>query len=217
MSRVLESEKLLLPKFVDFRDYTLFNPNLKVKTRDVSKGGLKKIVLHSTDASGWTPDRLSRFFVDERGFPCCAYHYYISDVVYYMVGENIVTYHASGYNSSSIGVALDYHATFNERVGIPLDKNVRELAVELIAFLLIKHRIEPSFLRGHRELFGTGYLVNKSEGVLLKKICPGMTVNLDVFRYDVIRKVQSTLNSVSGSKLAVDGIFGPKTKAALLG
>ena len=63
---------------IDFRSFTLVDPNKPIKTR-VAGEKVKRIVFHCTDANGWTADRLSRFFVEERGFPICGYHYYVRE------------------------------------------------------------------------------------------------------------------------------------------
>ena len=111
------------------------------------------------------------------------------------------------------------------------------------AYLCLQHKVEPvkSFptyngLVGHRELPGTGFFRNKQDNIVLRKTCPGMTIDLDVFREKVTRKIQETINvfaerrreagtqttgSSTGERspktLAVDGIYGPATRRAIQG
>jgi len=215
--------------YEDYRDHTVFNPKLLVKTRDVSSKAspIRRIVFHCTDSEGWSPQRLSEFFVSERGFPVCGYHYYVTkDKIYHMVGENIVTYHAGGYNTASVGFSIGYFASRDEATNIKLNPVLYDNAVSLATYLCLKFHVIPkktfpyySGLVGHRELPGTGFFKDKQDHIHLRKTCPGMAIDLDVFRYKVARKIQDTLNAslpVDSVKLAVDGIFGPKTEKAFV-
>lgn len=210
-------EQFSISKYRDFRQYTHVNPNMPLKIRDAKSSTIKRIVFHCTDATDWSPDKLSRFFVDEKRFPICGYHYYVTQSeIHHMVGENVITWHASGYNRTSVGFSINYFATQDERLNIPLDANIYANAVHLAATLCIQFKVPPQsgFLVGHRELFGTGW-IKKQDTIALRKTCPGLAINLNLFRYNVCREMQTLLNNVLKSELVVDGIYGPKTAYAL--
>lgn len=216
----------LLPNLEDFRNFTPLNPNLTIRTRDVSQGNtIKTIVFHCTDAEGWTPMRLAQFFIDERKFPICSYHYYINqEKIFHMVGENIITYHAGIWNSDSVAFSIDFPSSMAEKLKINPDPKLMENAVKMATYLSLKFGVVPSNIKGHRELYLTGWFKNKSGDVELRKTCPGMMINLNEFRYEVTKNIQRTLNFMAinlqnyfiavPKLLAVDGIFGPATAKA---
>jgi|SRR5882672_1044468 len=195
---------------VDFRSFTLVDPKQKIITRDVSQAKtIQRIVFHCTDASGWSPDKLSHFFVEEKGYPICGYHYYVTgQAVYHMVGENILTYHAAPFNKSSVAFSIDYHASHDEPLHIAIDPAVMKNAYAMATHLCLKFKVPPSMLVGHRELPMTGFFM-KQDHKVLRKICPGMAIDLDIFRFEVTKYMQEALNVVQ------DGVFGPKTLQAL--
>lgn len=202
--------------YSDFREQTPVDPHKKIVTRE--SRSIDKIVLHCTDASHWTPQRLAEFAIAERGFSICSYHFYVMDtVVYHMVGNTVITPHAGIWNKHSLAIAIDFYPTRYERNNIRVDPNVFKNAVETAGYLCIKHGISPTkdSLVGHRELMWTGFFRDKQDNIVLRKTCPGMTIDLDVFRHLVVKNVQRRLNEILGTQLTIDGIFGPKTKAVL--
>ncbi len=211
-------------KYFDYRDRTLVNHNMTIPTRDATIGRISKIVFHCDDATSWTPDRLSRFFVDERKFPICGYHYYVSDKIYHMVDENIVTYHCAPFNTQSVGFSIDYYASHDEPLHIPLNPEVYDKAAGIATYLCLKFKVLPlvDSLVGHRELPYTGFKVmidkltgkpNLSDKTNLIKTCPGLAINLNKFRQDVARRVQIVLKQqLELVDFPIDGIFGPKSK-----
>jgi hypothetical protein len=213
-------EHLLGGKYFDYRHLTLVDPHKKLPLREANANNIKRIVMHCTDAPSWSPQRLSEFFVTERQFPICAYHYYVmKDMVYQMVGENVITYHAAPFNTNSVSFSVDFFASNYEQRNIKILPEVYDNAILVATYLCLKFKVQPKDLFGHRELLGTGFFMNGDKKVL-RKICPGLSIDLDVFRYQVARKVQETLNAYAYDSerfdnrfptLTVDGIFGPKT------
>jgi N-acetyl-anhydromuramyl-L-alanine amidase AmpD len=207
--------------YSDYRNYTLFDHKIKPIVRDVSSSASKvnKLVFHCTDASGWSPEKLSNFFVSERNFFCCSYHYYITtEKVFHMVDENVITWHAGNFNPTSIGFSIDYAATRDEKLQVKIDPKLIENASLTAVYLLIKGqgRILPKNLFGHRELPITGWVWNKKhDNKLLRKTCPGMAIDLDKFRYDTIRLLQTKLVELTDIEMPIDGIFGTKTLTQL--
>ena len=215
----LRNHFLVESGFEDFRSQTIVDPKQKIITRDSSKC-IKEIVFHCADEEGWSPLRLSQFFVYERKFPICAYHYYVTDTnVWHMVGENILTYHAAPYNSDSVAFSIDYFATRDDKLNIAIKPALMENAIRTAAFLCMKFRVLPKDLHGHRELWQTGWIGKDAQDhPILRKTCPGLAIDLDQFRLEVGRRIQNAINQLYGSEikglLAVDGIVGPKTIAA---
>ena len=211
------SEHLFGKDLIDLRKNLKINTSKKILTREVSK--IKRIVFHCTDANGWTPYQLNDFFLNERGFPTCGYHYYVMrDKVYQMVSEHVISYHASGYNSDSVGFSIDYNATFETKMNVALDENIIKQAVKTATYLCFRHKLFPDSIKGHRELKGTGWIFvyhNDKRSTALVKTCPGLKIDLNDFRYQVAKEIQSTLKHF-GNDILVDGIIGPKTRKAFL-
>ena len=166
---------------IDFRHQTKFDPKQSIKTRDTSiRGVIKKIIIHATDAPSWSPTKLSNFFVDERKFPCCSYHFYaIGNNIYHMVGENLVTYHAAGNNSESIGVAMDFQPTVAENLGVKIDETVYKNTIIFVAALCVKYSLLPTEVYGHREQILLLQGRDKHCNTNLRKTCPGLSIDLD--------------------------------------
>jgi hypothetical protein len=224
-------EHLFGDKFFDYKSLTLVDPHKKLLLREANANNIKRVVMHCTDAPSWSPQKLSEFFVNERQFPICAYHYYImADKIYQMVGENIITYHAAPYNTESVSFSIDFFASNYESRSIAVLPEVYENALKVATYLCLKFKVQPKNLVGHRELLGTGFFMNGDKKVL-RKICPGLTIDLDVFRYKVARMIQEALNftitdnvyatafglSDFNQQLSVDGVFGAKTIKAFNG
>lgn len=218
-----------LPKgIIDYSASTPYNVNtfkLAKFIRDASSGAgtrhanIKRLVLHCTDAHDWSPERLGSFFVFERNFPICGYHYYVrEEAVYRMVSENVITYHCAPYNTSSIGVAIDYNATKDEQLRVPLNQTIYDNAVMVFVYLCFALGIEPvekglvGQIVGHRELPITGWFMGADNAKHLRKTCPGMAINMNKFRFDVTRGIQKAMNNYLSVNLVVDGVFGPKTQ-----
>ena len=198
-------------RYVDFRSSTKVDPHQTIRTRDVSSSDsvIKRVVFHCTDAPSWSPERLSQFFVDERGWPICGYHYYVmAEQIYHMVGENLITYHAAPWNSGSVAFSIDYFPTRDEKLNIAVNPDVIQNALITAATLCLKFKVSPDMLFGHRELKFTGWFPGNKNRILRKE-CPGMAIDLDDFRYKVARIMQEHLMVV------VDGVFGPKSLKAL--
>ena len=137
------------------------------------------IVVHQTD----TPDQgrftaysIANYHVNTNGWAGIGYHYLITDDgnIYQTNDDDLTTYHASGYNSHSIGVAItgDHTLSCSDNYDIIDDKKYNAL-VYLLAKLSNKYNISTSKIIGHTE---TGS----------PKPCPNL--NLDQLRSDVKKK-----------------------------
>jgi len=207
-------------EYHDLRAEAMVNPTLKTPVRDASK--IKRVVFHCTDSSGWTPDRLMAYHIDERKWPRCGYHFYVQPKkVWHLAGDTLVTYHAAPFNTESIAFSIDFFPTHDEPLHIPVDGQTYTNAVNLAALLCLSYKVPPlaPTLVGHRELPMTGWFKGKNDQKVYRKSCPGFSINLDVFRFEVTKRVQAGLNEIYNSMpfgayepLVLDGIFGPKTK-----
>lgn len=217
-------EILLLKKnrFVGRRDITKLlprHPEKKYKKRPLSK--IKRIVVHTTDME-IDPYELAKFdigpnHISSSGCPAITYHELVmpNGFVYKTLDFNEISWHAGPWNTSSIAIAMSFKATDpktgKDRWG-PTDKALAAVVREC-GRLCLKLGIEPTKVVGHRELYLTGWFWVKGSK-RLRKTCPGLKVDLEELRRMVIIYVQQRLKF---AKLldVVDGIYGPKTRAAL--
>lgn len=210
--------KFLGGDYFDYRSFTMRNPSLQLRLRDISTTGhdaIERIHFHTSDEDGWTPDHLSKFFVTERNFSICSYHYYITaDKIYHMVDESVVTPNAAPYNQTSVAFAIDYHASKWTPLNIAPQEILISRAIKLAAYLSLRWNVSPTHIFGHREIPNTGWFFDQSGHKQLRKECPGLLINLDDWRKQVNTQIQSELNSQLGISLAVDGIWGQKSADA---
>lgn len=197
-------------------------PVNKTKKPTIRKlNAIKKIVVHCTDDT-LKPLELARYdvgpnHISSTGCPTCTYHYYINQAgeVYQLVDDTTETWHAGGHNSNSVAICLSYKtdpAVENKKKDEPDPANtpsvqMRVALQDLLVVLCKKLAVSPIDIFGHRELFGTGFILLKGHKAL-KKTCPGMTVDLELLRYGVAAELQMEL------KVKVDGEWGPKSEKA---
>ena len=96
-----------------------------------------------------------------------------------MVGENLVTYHAAGNNSESIGVAMDFQPTVAENLGVKIDETVYKNTIIFVAALCVKYSLLPTEVYGHREQILLLQGRDKHCNTNLRKTCPGLSIDLD--------------------------------------
>jgi N-acetyl-anhydromuramyl-L-alanine amidase AmpD len=194
------------------------NPRRRYKKRKLKK--ISKLVLHCDD---WDADIMTianydvtphpQHHISKKGCPGFTYHYFIEKdgTVKYAMDLKEITWHAGNHNGKSIGVCIRYRATGNPN---PPPKVQLTALQKLLARLCLDLCIDPDNIKGHRELFGTGYKVVNGKKKL-RKTCPGMLVNLDEMRYVVSMAVQQVLAGLGLYTGRIDGDFGPKSEAAL--
>ena len=98
--------------FKTIQDLTLYlkkHPTKRYAFRDTST--IDKIVIHQTDSEDmgeFSPYYTANYHVDTNDWAGIGYHYYIIDggKIYQTNEDNIVSYHASGYNKRSLSVAI---------------------------------------------------------------------------------------------------------------
>jgi len=163
----------------------------KIKKRDLKD--IHYIVVHHTvmDDEPIKADvyRLLKYFASKdnhitpgKPLPAPAYHE-IMEVVegkvefFEISYSQDITYHAGNWNKNSYGISIN-QMDYEE---LTVDQYKR--LVGRLADLCIQFNINPGFIRGHRELKGTGWFLQNKK-FKLRKICPGF-VNLRVLREDV--------------------------------
>lgn len=144
------------------------------------------IVLHCTAMPGWNVWETARYHtgpnhICDEGCPTIAYAYFVEPdgLLYRCLDGGIRGWHVGPWNDRSIGVCMAYEGADAQPPAIQL-----EVAAEMCAALALEHGLPADRVRGHRELEGTGYVVEGGERVQRKQ-CPGLAVDLDEFRRSV--------------------------------
>jgi N-acetylmuramoyl-L-alanine amidase len=139
------------------------HPSKTYATRAISD--ITHIVVHHSATETGSAEAFARYHVQEQGWPGVGYHYVIGQDGYIKKCHpaEIISYHASGYNSRSLGVCLVGNFDEQKPTRVQLDALI-ELLKQLMKAYGIRNVI------GHREVPHT----NKS--------CPGKNVNMDEIR-----------------------------------
>jgi len=170
--------------------------------RDVST--INRIVIHQTDTTddgSFTPYNIANYHVNTNNWAGIGYHYVILDsgVIYQTQKDTKISYHASGFNTTSIGITItgDHRRNNNEENLSLIERKEYRSLVFLVSKLKEKYNIPINNIIGHNE---TGS----------PKSCPNLDMN--EFRGDVKKKilVWNTLR-VSGILLGITFvIYGVK-------
>lgn len=197
------------------------HPTRKYRKRTFKK--INKIVVHTTDRD-WSILELAEYdinpnHISPEGCPAITYHDVIMKQgnVLHTLNYNEVSYHAGGYNTGSIAVALMYRCTSSitgkDTFG-PSDAAYKALRSHC-GKLCLRFGLTPDRVFGHRELKGTGWFLNSRGSKRLRKTCPGLQINLNKLREDAARYMQIFLKLEDLYKGPIDGDFGKNSKRAL--
>ena len=196
------------------------HPTKRYKRRCLDK--ISRIVIHTTDRD-WSILRLVEFdigpnHISNTGCAAITYHDVIMDqgTVFHTLPYREVSFHAGGYNTSSVAVALMYRCT-DPKTGKDTFAPTTEALKALTAHcgkLCLKFGLTPNRIFGHRELKGTGWFRSKSGSKRLRKTCPGLQVDLDKVRRAVTEYMQIYLRIQGFYQGKVDGDFGKNTRKA---
>lgn len=209
-------------KSIDLTNELARHPTKMYKLRS-NPSKIKRIVIHTTDRD-WSIDKLVSYDIEPNhisstGCPAITYHDVImkDGSLYHTLPYKEISWHAGGYNSSSIAIALMYQCTdpiTNKDTYAPNDNMIRTLQCHC-GDLCLKLGLNPDVVVGHRELKGTGWFLNSSGSKRLRKFCPGMAVNLPLLRSNVAKymQVRMALKSLYIGK--IDGIWGEYSREAL--
>lgn len=194
------------------------HPTKKPDKRKLSS--VARIVIHTTD---WvtTPGELAKYdvgpnHISSTGCPSITYNDLVGEnVVYHTLPYDEVGWHVGVWNPGSIGVAMLYRCTDKDgKDSIAPSSGILTTCEQHAAQLCLKFGLLPENVVGHRELLGTGFIFSKGSKVL-RKTCPGIKVDMDLFRKNVAKDMQRALSFAGHYSGPVDGIFGKNSKAAL--
>lgn len=164
-----------------------------VETRDVS--GIDTVVLHCTAMPGWNVWETARYHtgpnhISDEGCPTIAYAYFIEEdgLAYKCLPHAVRSWHVGPWNDRAIGVCMAYAAG-----GEPPAEAQLEAAAEVCAQLVLELGLSAGSVMGHRELEGSGFVVERGRRVQRKE-CPGAAVDMDEFR----KRVAGILESRGG-------------------
>lgn len=149
--------------------------------RDIAE--IDTIVLHCTAMPGWNVWETARYHtgpnhISADGCPTIAYAYFVEPdgLLYRCLSHDIRSWHVGPWNDHAIGVCMAYDAG-----GETPPREQLEVAAEICAALAAELELGPDSVLGHRELEGTGYVVEDGKKVQRKE-CPGLAVDMDEFR-----------------------------------
>ena len=173
-------------KITDVSNSLMRHPTKKYKTRTLEK--VQMIVVHCTDRD-WTLLQLNHYdvqgylklddgtidtnHISTSGLPAITYHDVLmpDTTAYHTLPFEEISYHAAGYNSKSISVAIMLRVTDiktkKDTYG-PTQKQLRALET-LVAKRCLEFGLTPDKVYGHRELKGTGYIIDSKGRKRLQK------------------------------------------------
>ena len=156
----------------DLSNFLLKHPTKRYAFRNTSS--INNIVVHQTDGADqgkFTAYNIANDHVNHNDWAGIGYHYLITDGgnIYQTNPDDVVSYHASGWNTTSIGVAI----TGQHSLGDEIDTKKYKALVYLLAKLCNKYNLNADQVVGHNE---TGS----------PKSCPNL--DLDQLRSDVKKK-----------------------------
>jgi N-acetyl-anhydromuramyl-L-alanine amidase AmpD len=149
------------------------------------------IVLHCTAMPGWNVWDTARYHtgpnhISADGCPTIAYAYFIEPdgLTYKCLDHSVRSWHVGPWNDRAIGVCLAYEAGDQPPPAAQLSA-----AVDVCAALARELGLSADRVMGHRELEGTGFLLEGEERIQRKE-CPGMAIDMDTFRGAVADAVE---------------------------
>ena len=166
-------------------NYLLKHPTKRYQFRDTKT--ISNIIIHQTDSEDqgtFSPYITAQYHVNTNDWAGIGYHYYILDdgTIFQTNDDNLITYHASGYNTNSLGVAITGEHTCSyeepENNYDIIGKKKYNALVYTLATLSNKYFISVDKIKGHSE---TGS----------PKSCPNL--NMVQLRNDVKKKKDAPL------------------------
>jgi hypothetical protein len=186
---------VLVFQIEDVRDRLPTNPQRSSQVR--SPSDIDRLVLHCTDAApSWGVMDCARYdvgpnHISAQGCPTITYAYFVNadGGVQKCLSHEVVSWHVGDWNYRSLGVVLAYRASGSSA---PPPAIQLIAAAELFARLCQTLNLKPEAnIVGHRELPGTGYNLDPQGHKILRKECPGLLVDLDDFRRETARRLQT--------------------------
>jgi hypothetical protein len=145
-------------------------------------GSIDTIALHCTGVPGWNVWDVARYHTGPNhisldGCPTICYAYFIEPdgLIYRCLPLDVRSWHAGPWNGRAVGVCMA-----SGGIGAVPDRQLGA-AAELCAALALRLSLSPDRVLGHRELEGSGYVIEDGRAVNRKE-CPGAGVDMDTFR-----------------------------------
>lgn len=189
----------------------IIETNLSFKSMD-TRTKTNRILLHHAEASSCTAEDIHRWHL-ANGWSGAGYQFLIrkDGSTYRLRPEDKVGAHARGSNSDSIGICFE--GKYNEET---MPEAQIKAGQELVAYLKNKYGI--SKVQAHRDVCSTDC---PGKNFPFEQIANCTASNVQVTNTSnkatgSIATIQSTLNSRYGLSIAVDNIYGPETKKALV-
>lgn len=200
------------------KDY-IQNANLKFNGQPKRRATTKGIVLHHAAVQQATPQQIHQWHL-ARGWIGAGYNVYIrkDGSVWELRPLWAIGAHAEGVNDESIGVCVEglYHPS-----GTSYDKEMPKPQYDALVRVvkdLLQEYPSIEWIKGHREVPGSVTACPGDYFPLqqIKNLIGGGNMILKVgSRGDEVRQLQENLNKLGFNCGAADGIFGPKTEAAV--
>ena len=170
----------------------------------------EKIILHHADASNCTVEDIDRWH-KSRGWCKIGYHFFVDKEgnIYRGREENAVGSHAYGSNYNSIGICAEGNYMEEE---MPIAQ--KNSIIELVNYLEEKYNLKV--VQKHKDVCATSCPGDKYpfDEIVNGTVEIKQVVVVDE-RKERIKELQSLLNKIYNSGLAVDGIIGTHTNNAL--
>ena len=203
----------------DISDTLPRNPDKKHDLRSLSD--IVRIVLHTTD---WDtqPKRIAEYdcgknHISDTGCPAITYSEIImkDGIVYRTLPYEEISWHVGPWNKGSLALALMFRVCDSKGIDTfaPTEESLKA-AISRCGELCLELGIAPDNVVGHRELEFTGWTWSKGSKVR-RKTCPGMQIDLDLFRTRVAAYIQVKMATRGLYNGDIDGDFGPASKAAM--
>lgn len=193
-----------------------FTNNGTLQKRDSTE----RIILHHSASKGQNVEEIDKYH-KSRGWTKIGYHFYVRQdgKIYRGREEWAIGAHAKGANYNSIGICAE--GNFEEET---MNNIQKESLKELVSYIKGKYNITK--VQGHRDVQATAcpgknYPFDEIAGVqssnvnAVKSITSKESTTSQSSNND-ISKVQAWLNLAYNQGLTVDGIYGAKTKKALV-
>ena len=170
-----------------------------------------RIILHHAAIANCSPEDIHRWHLNN-GWSGAGYHFLVrkDGKIYRLRPEWAVGSHAQGSNSDSIGICAEGNYEYET-----MPEAQKNSIIELVNYLKDKYGI--SKVIGHRDVNNTSCPGKNYpfDEIVNGSVSPTPTPSPQPSGNDKIRQVQEWLNNNYGTGIAVDGIYGSKTKKAL--
>lgn len=183
------------------------NENLSIRN------STERIILHHAAASQCSSDDIDKWH-KQKDYSCIGYHFFIkkNGTIYRGRQENAIGAHAYQNNYNSIGICFEGDFEKEQMT----DAQV-EAGKELVAYLKNKYNI--SKVQKHSDVNNTScpgrnFRFNEIANSTVKNVNTSVEVKKEA--RGSVATIQSTLNNKYGLNIAVDNIYGQKTKRALV-